>query len=94
MKRDADDKEKGSKPTLEDIEKHLCKQDRETKRAFYFSGYAFGGSLVLLALTLLAGKGILLTGEYWFIFFCIILFIGGSTLAVTAWLKQRKLRDK
>lgn len=49
---------------------------------------------MLLALTLLAGKGILLTGEYWFIFFCIILFIGGSTLAVTAWLKQRKLRDK
>lgn len=87
-----EDKAIGRKLTLQDIENHLCRQDKELKEGSYFSGYLFGSSLIFVAFALLAGRYILL-GEFSFVTFCILIFIGGSALMIFAWYQRRRLRN-
>ena len=85
-----EDKITGSKePTLKDIEEHLKRQDRQMVRGTYFSGYMFGATLMFISFSLLAGKYILTT-ELWFVTYCIVILIGGTTLMGFAWYKRSK----
>jgi len=77
-------------PTLKDIEKHLCQQDKKLKEGIYFAAYRFGAAMMFISFGLLAGKYILTT-EFWFVTYCIVLFIGGVGLMVFAWCRKRKL---
>lgn len=43
-------------PTLQDIKKHLEKQDRQTKRMVYLAGMFWGASLGIAAITLWIGR--------------------------------------
>jgi len=79
-------------PTLKDIEKHLCQQDKKLEIGNYSSGYMFGGSLVIVAISLLAAGRYVLLRETNFLTFCILLAIGGFAVVLFAWFKQRKIK--
>jgi len=75
-------------PTHKDIMEYLKKYSRE---GIYFSAYVFGSSLIIIAISLLAGKYVLVD-EWSYVVFCILMVSGGTALVVFAWSRLRRLK--
>jgi hypothetical protein len=77
-------------PTLKDIEKHLNRQDREVKKSIYGSYGAFGGSIVLVGVSLWVGSKILSADTLFWEF--IFLIAVGFIVMFCSLYKQRSLK--
>ena len=79
-----------NEPTLKDIEEHLKRQDRQTKRMIYFAGAAFGASIILVAVSLWIGRVVLsATAFFWQYIFLLTVGFGFMSWC---WYKLSKVK--
>ena len=73
--------------TLQDIKKHLERQDRQTAKSIYLSGAGFGGAVALVGISLWLGSLSQSIANY---IFLIVVGVG-----FMAWCqnKQQKIKD-
>jgi len=86
------DKILNQEPTLKDIEEHLKRQDRETKKTVYGSYAAFGGAIIMTGVSLLVGSKILSASTlFWEYVFLIVVGFGVMFWSLC---KQQKIKHK
>jgi fatty acid desaturase len=77
-------------PTLEDIEKHLKRQDRQIVRETWLTISIFGGSIIMVAVGLYIGRVLSPAIFYWQYIFLLVCGFGIMTWALR---KSRKIKD-